>query len=144
MSTFDLSSFPINVYFLSNGNLTGPSPVRNLKCYFDRQDGDKIKCSWDEPELPNGLVRFYHIHLLHLGKHIYTSQTPNKRIEISVELLDGGNYEVGVNTVTNSWSAIASSLLKYRRLSKSSFLSQRLKCYLLIIYKIMPKSIWVH
>ena len=95
--------------------------MRNLECYFDRQDGDKIKCSWDEPELPNGLIRFYHIHLFYKGEYIYKSQTQNKSVEISVELWDGGTYVIGVNAVTESWSATIPNYLKYRRLSESIF-----------------------
>ena len=93
-------------------NQTDPNPVRNLDCYFDRHNENKILCTWTEPEYPNG-VRF-----LQEDQVTLSVRTPNKSIEIATKPREGGTCGVVVNALTNSWSASVAVSFKFFKYGK--------------------------
>ena len=96
--------------------------MRDLECMFDRQNNDKLMCTWNEPEHPNGRVRYYHVRLSGKREIIYDNETPDKHFELNHNLEDGETYVVGVNAKANSWSETTSTTFRYMESSELTLL----------------------
>ena len=94
--------------------------MTSLECNFHRVNLDKILCTWNEPEYPNGPVRYYYVSLMHEEKTLYGFQTPNRSAEIYINQHEDGDYLVGVNAMTHMWSAGAGTYVKHPKRGESS------------------------
>ena len=108
-------------------NLPGPSEVRDLRCNFDRNDSEKLNCTWTAPEYPNGNIQYYRIKLLNNKELIYQNQTEHEQFELRSKFKHDEIYEVSVNAVAHAWSPTVATKLRYIALRKSAPLSKNVK-----------------
>ena len=102
-----------------------PSRVRNLKCYCDRQNNDKIICTWIEPEYIYDPIQLYHVQLVNNEQIIHTHETPDKRFEWAGALQHGGIYSIYVKAKTNIWGEDASTQFRYLKSGELHFLVKK-------------------
>ena len=89
--------------------------LRDLKCHFDRQNNDKLICSWTKPENANGRIQLYYVWVKINEDIIYTYETTTNNFEWDHALQDGGTYTLGVNAKGKKWSETATATFQYTK-----------------------------